>query len=288
MRFMKLRLIIRGLVILSPVLAIVLLSVAGSGEEVPPPIPSDEEIDLSASVDTGGVLHEDVMHSGFSDTLVVSIGEGTVARTEAGDALETITITEVCFGYPAPPAGDQVVGCAYDFGPDGATFDPSLTLTLVYDDSAIPSGFDEQDLAVAACDGSGGDWRVLPSIVDPVSNTVMAEASGFTYFAAYLAAPGSTAAAEEPGYRDLPLSQGWNLVAFPLVLDDTSIDAVMGDIAGNVQSVWGYDNVTKAWQTWAPGWGGALTDLVAGNGYWIQMTGPDTLTLWGQPALQYE
>jgi hypothetical protein len=288
MRFMKLRPIVRGLAILSPVLAIVLLSVASSGEGTPPPIPSDEEIDLSASIDTGGVLHEDVMRSGFSDTLVVSIGEGTMARTEAGDAVETITITEVCFGYPSPPVGDHVVGCAYDFGPDGATFDPSITITLKYDDSAVPPGFEEQNLAIAACDGSGGNWQVLPSIVDPVNNTVVAEASDFTYFAAYLAAPGSTATVGEPGYRELSLSQGWNLVAFPLILNDTSVDVVLADIAGSVQSIWGYDNITKSWETWAPGWGGDLTDIVAGDGYWVNMTKPDTLTLWGLPALQYE
>jgi hypothetical protein len=288
MRFMRLRPIVRGLALLAPVLAIVLLSVAGNGEGTPPPIPSDEEIDLSASIDTGGVLHEDVMHSGFSDTVMVSIGEGTTARTEAGDALETITITEVCFGYPPPPAGDHVIGCAYDFGPDGATFDPSITLALEYDDSAIPPGFDEQDLAIAACDGPAGDWRVLPSTVDPVNNIVMAEASGFTCFAAYLAAPGSPATAEQPGYHDLPLSQGWNLIGFPLLLNDTSVDVVLAGIAGNVASVWGYDNATKSWQMWAPGWGGDLTEIGDAKGYWIYMKSPDTLTVWGLPALQYE
>jgi len=144
------------------------------------------------------VLTGDVSHSGFSGTIGVSIGSGTTAQTEGGDPLPEITITEVCFGYPPPPAGAYVVGCAYDFGPDGATFDPPMTITLEYDDGNLPAGVAEEDLVIAIYDAATGVWVVLPSTVDTVNNVITAEASHFTYFAVYATAPAPTATPTAP------------------------------------------------------------------------------------------
>jgi hypothetical protein len=163
-----------------------------------PPIPTDETIDLSGSIGGDGVLTGDVSHSGFSGTIGVSIGSGTTAQTEGGDPLPEITITEVCFGYPPPPAGAYVVGCAYDFGPDGATFDPPITITLKYDDGNLPAGVAEEDLVIAIYDESAGTWVVLPSTVDTVNNVITAEVSHFTYFAVYATAPAPTATPTAP------------------------------------------------------------------------------------------
>jgi len=41
---------------------------------------------------------------------------------------------------PGPPADTKVIGLTYDFGPEAATFDPPVTITLSYDSTKIPAG----------------------------------------------------------------------------------------------------------------------------------------------------
>ena len=155
----------------------------------PPTLPTGETIDLSGDIDEEGVVQDDVEQSAFAGTLLIDIPAGTTALTEGGEPLQEITIEEICFGFPAPPANAYVVGCAYDYGPDGATFNPPIEITISYDPGLIPGGVAEEDLVIAYYDASAGEWVVLPSTVDTVNHTVTAEVSGFTYFAVYAAAP---------------------------------------------------------------------------------------------------
>ncbi len=81
---------------------------------------------------------------------------------------------------PAPPAGTNIVA-AYDFGPDGATFDPAIALVMPYDPATLPEGTDETMLQIAWWNGS--EWVILPSTVDTQAKTVTAYVSHFTNFA---------------------------------------------------------------------------------------------------------
>jgi hypothetical protein len=156
----------------------------------PPPIPTEETVDLP--VDEEGVVQEDVQQSTFYGWLAISVDSGTEALTEGQEPLQEITIEEICFGFPPPPANAYVVGCVYDFGPEGATFDPPITITLNYDPGLIPEGVAEEDLVIALYDAATGQWTVLPSIVDTENNTITAQVSEFTMFAVYSAAPAPT------------------------------------------------------------------------------------------------
>jgi hypothetical protein len=90
------------------------------------------------------------------------------------------------------------------------------------------------------------------------------------------------------GYVDIPLYEGYNLVSLPLVPDDPSIEAALADVWSNVRNVWGYDNLTKAWNGYTRGIGGLLTTMEECKGYWVYMLEADTLTVWGSPAILYE
>jgi hypothetical protein len=85
--------------------------------------------------------------------------------------------------YPTPPENSNIIGIAYDFGPDGATFNPPLTLTYTYDSSMIPQGKDESDLTIALWDSVQQKWIELESTVDPETNTIQANISHFCAFA---------------------------------------------------------------------------------------------------------
>jgi len=133
-------------------------------------------------IDSDGVIQEAVEATSEDGKLTIIIEEGTVALDEVGEPLETLEV-EADESPPAPPANTQVIGLAYDFGPDGATFDPPLTLTFEYEESEIPDDANEDDLVIAYWDEEAEEWVELDCTVDPVTNTITAEVSHFTVFA---------------------------------------------------------------------------------------------------------
>jgi hypothetical protein len=93
---------------------------------------------------------------------------------------------------PAAPEGATIIGLAYDFGPEGATFDPPITVTFSYSLSDIPEGVNENSLTISYYDTSQGAWVTLEDInVNTSTHTVSGKLSHFTTFAV-LAMPGAT------------------------------------------------------------------------------------------------
>ena len=88
---------------------------------------------------------------------------------------------------PAAAPTERVIVSAYDFGPDGATFAPAITLTITYDPETLAAGVSEEELYLAYWDGS--QWVALESTIDTTANTVTAEVSHFTQFALIGAVP---------------------------------------------------------------------------------------------------
>jgi hypothetical protein len=124
---------------------------------------------------------------------VLNIGNGTKALTATGGPLQSISVTEVCFGLPPAPAGAYIIGCAYDYKPNGATFNPPITLTLKYDKGLLPAGVDASKLVIAFYNTATSKWEVVSgSAVDTVKGTITVQISHFTMFAVYAAAPAGT------------------------------------------------------------------------------------------------
>ena len=134
-------------------------------------------------------MTQDIVYSMLDGQVVLNIAKGTMALTAEGAPLQSITMEEVCFDLPPAPAGAYIIGCAFDYQPDGATFSPPITLTIKYDPGLLPAGFDESKLVIASYDTATGKWVVYPSIVDTVNHTITAQISHFTLFAVYAAAP---------------------------------------------------------------------------------------------------
>ncbi len=69
----------------------------------------------------------------------------------------------------------------------------------------------------------------------------------------------------------------WQLVSFPRLPVDASIDTIFGEAAtdtnGALSAVWTFDNNTKEWQSWPSQSGLAtsnLSELTLGQGYWVK------------------
>jgi len=133
---------------------------------------------VSGDVDSKGVFEETVTATSEDELCQLTIPEGTVGLTEGEYPLRRITM-EVMDEPPPPPEDADVIGLPYDFGPDGATFDPPIALTWSYDPDAVPEGL---DLVIAYWNGN--EWVDLENcVVDTKNNTITADVSHFTAFA---------------------------------------------------------------------------------------------------------
>ena len=152
----------------------------GGVSGVPPPAAG--HIDVSGSVSTDGTFTKTVVAQSFDGKCELTINEDTRGLTQEGDPLTEITMTEM-EDPPAPPVNSNIIGLTYDLGPDGATFNPTITFTITYDESLIPEGIAEENLVVAMWDEAVSKWVELEgSTVDPVTHTITAPVSHFTAF----------------------------------------------------------------------------------------------------------
>jgi hypothetical protein len=147
-----------------------------------PPPPSGGGV---GSVTTsGGVFTSSVSFQSSDQNLTVDIPQGTTGTTAAGDPLPQVRITPVSVP-PAPPADMGFIGLTYDLEPDGATFDPPITITFTYNPAWIPAGLGPENLTVGYYDTDSGQWVMLGAsdiTIDPVTGTVSARVSHWTQF----------------------------------------------------------------------------------------------------------
>ncbi len=156
--------------------------VSGEPPGAPPVVVEPDVTDVSDVVTDEGVFTEEVAAESEDGNVEVIIEEDTTGLTEEGESLSEISIIEM-EEPPAPPADSSVMGLTYDLGPDGATFDPPITITLAYDPDEIPEGVNEENLVIAMWDEDAGEWITLEGCtVDPVTHTITAPVSHFTAF----------------------------------------------------------------------------------------------------------
>ena len=114
--------------------------------------------------------------------LTITIPKGTCALDKDGKRLKRLEAA-VDESPPDPPEDANIIGLAYDFGPDGATFDPPITFTWRYDPDALPEGVAEEDLVIAYYDEDAGEWIECPCTCDLEAHCITASVSHFTCFA---------------------------------------------------------------------------------------------------------
>jgi len=147
---------------------------------VPPP---EGAIDVSASVNSEGVFIKAIQATSPNQRVKMEIKKDTVAVTKTGEPVREITIAPMQ-APPTPPANINRIGLTYDFGPDGATFNPPISLTFNYDPATLPEGADITQLTIAYWNEENGEWVDLTDIVvDPITQTISGLTSHFTPFA---------------------------------------------------------------------------------------------------------
>ena len=152
----------------------------------PPPPPTIEAIffggTTTITIDSSGIVQETTEITSPTGDLTILIPEGTTALDAEGEPLTGLT-AETMEDPPPPPEDKTIIGLAYDFGPDGATFDPPLVMTFTYDPDSLPEGVLEEDLVIAFYDEAAGEWVNLVCVVDTENNIITASVSHFTTYA---------------------------------------------------------------------------------------------------------
>ena len=149
--------------------------------------------DVSGMVGDGCRFIEPATAVSDDESCTLTVPVGTVGLTEDLECLPEITMVTMD-DPPPPPEAAHVIGLVYNFGPDGATFDPPIILTFTYDPDSIPEGVSEEDLVIAYF--VDGEWIELECVIDTETNTITASVSHFTTFAVIGAPP--TVVEEEP------------------------------------------------------------------------------------------
>jgi len=152
-----------------------------------PPTAEEVETNLfgtetSSPISSSGEILETIEATSEDGMLTLTIPEGTIALDKDDNSLITLE-AQIDTSPPPSPEDTSIIGLAYDFGPDGATFDPSITLTRSYDPNDIPEGVAEEDLVLAWYDEASDQWIELDCVVYTGNNTITAAIEHFTTFA---------------------------------------------------------------------------------------------------------
>jgi len=139
-------------------------------------------VEAEYRISSTGKILETIEATSEDGMLTMTIPEGTIALDKESERLSTLTVA-VDPSPPDPPEDAHIIGLAYDFGPDGATFDPPITLEYSYDPEALPEGVDEEDLVLAYYDEEAGEWVECECTCDPDTNCITACVCHFTSFA---------------------------------------------------------------------------------------------------------
>ncbi|MBA7470174.1 hypothetical protein ES707_05452 [subsurface metagenome] len=138
-------------------------------------------IEASYRISDEGELQETIEATSEDGMLTMTIETGTIALLE-DKRLSTLTAA-IDPSPPEPPADCCIIGLAFDFGPEGATFDPGITFEYTYNPEALPEGVAEEDLVIAFYDAEAGEWVTCDCTCDPEANCITACVCHFTTFA---------------------------------------------------------------------------------------------------------
>jgi beta propeller repeat protein len=140
-------------------------------------------------ITVAGVTRDPVVIKSGDWNAGLAIGAGTVALDGSGQPLALVTAGPAQSGsIPPVPDGGGILftGLAYDFGPDGATFDPPATIIFT-----VPESQWSPDTAysIRTYSAQSGAWTGIPTSVDPGTRTASGQVSHLCLFGLFAIPP---------------------------------------------------------------------------------------------------
>jgi thioredoxin 1 len=139
----------------------------------------------------------------------LTIDKGTTLLNKEGKPLQSIIVV-IDPLKPIPPENAEIVGPIVDIQPQGAIAKPSLKFTLNYVPSALPQGFNDNDLWIY--EYTGTIWKMVTyRLGNPEANTITTTISRFGKYGVFASA--------KPVETTTPLStQSLTSITFPQAL----------------------------------------------------------------------
>ena len=131
------------------------------------------------NLDPFGRAQSEVQLATDDGNITFDIPKNTLLRDATTAPLKNISAT-VLANPPSPPPQKSIL-LAYVFGPDGAYFNPPITLTIPLNNKTLPDGTVEGSVSLSYWDGS--KWVTVDSKVDSVAGTLTAQISHFSQWA---------------------------------------------------------------------------------------------------------
>ena len=143
----------------------------GGGGAAAPAVAAGE---TSVSTEPTGEVKASVTAKSADAKATATITAGTIAKDAAGKPLTKVTITPPSVLPAAPPATVSYVGYAYNFGPEGATFEPAIEISIEFD----PAKFEGKTPVIYTYEA--GNWVRLDTRIE--DNKAIAKVDHFSTF----------------------------------------------------------------------------------------------------------
>jgi len=128
------------------------------------------------NISGSGILQQNVVLSSLDDSITINISKGAELLDAAGKPLTNISVAPI-----APPADapeDYHILKSFNFDPDGAEFDPGITITISFDASAVADG---ETVVLAFYNETNDEWE----FVEGTDNGDGTASFIITHFSAY-------------------------------------------------------------------------------------------------------
>ena len=167
-------------------------------------------LDLSDSMDTGGMLQTDflqgnIRYSGNNQIVSLDIINGTRIIATDGSPVSNISIQDGA-NMPSAPTGQKIVS-AVDFEPSGTTFSSPIIVVFGYDPTMVPRNISAKGLALQYFDNATNKWVKADCTVDTQNHQITANLSHFSLYAVM--------ASTNAGFTGV----GWNLAGIIIILE---------------------------------------------------------------------
>lgn len=153
----------------------------------------------SLYTNANGVITQETDLKSNDNLASLTIGPGILAKDATGNPVSSISIASIPQADIPSLAGGQVssfAGRAYELGPNGVTFSPSVTLSFT-----VPQAQWDREYTIRTFDRASASWQDLPGSFDPRTGIVTAEVTHFCCFALFskaIAQPATPAAINTP------------------------------------------------------------------------------------------
>jgi hypothetical protein len=124
-----------------------------------------------------GILQEGVKIKTADGIVTLEAPAGARFLTKSNTALTSLSVEPAA--VPPQIQSDRNLIIAYNFTPDGANFNPPLTIIFTY--STLPANVDESTLQIVTY--AGTNWDVLPSTINKTTRAISAQISRFSSYA---------------------------------------------------------------------------------------------------------